>query len=260
MAATDRRPEWLKALQRMVSSTPAAPDPNRVQATFATVRSLNPLRIALDSDPTTTLSYAPPCVNNYPTKVGQRVWVQTYGRQVVIVGVLAKTSPDLPVGAGGVWFGPIGKAPALPWMIADGAAISRADFPEAFALWGETFGPGNGSTTFNLPDFRGRTLVGADTSQPEFDTVGEHGGSKTHTLSVNEMPAHGHGAPGFRFYVESTNGAWRRTSTGGHAGTAGEDGVWRQRMAEEGTQNTGGGQPHNNLQPYRVARYMVKVL
>ena len=96
----DSRPQWLAALRKLAAS--AVPEDVRdnppVVPSFGTVRSLDPLRIALDSDPATTLPYAPACLE-VPTAVGQRVWVQTYGRQVVVVGVV-KTAAPAPVAAG----------------------------------------------------------------------------------------------------------------------------------------------------------------
>ncbi len=98
----DSRPQWLAALRKIASS--AVPEDVRdnppVVPTFGTVRSLDPLRIALDSDPATTLPYAPACLK-YPTFVGQRVWALTYGRQVVIVGVLSHS--DAGPGPTPVW-------------------------------------------------------------------------------------------------------------------------------------------------------------
>ena len=63
-------------------------------------------------------------------------------------------------------------------MICDGRAVSRSDYSELFAVIGTTYGSGDGSTTFNLPNLKGRVPVGKDSSQTEFDTIGETGGSK----------------------------------------------------------------------------------
>lgn len=150
---TDRRPEWMRALRRLVRNSapanPAAPAP-----TFGTVRGLNPLRVALDTDPATTLNYEPPCLD-YPTFVGQRVWVQTYGRQVVVVGV-SKSAPDLPVGSGGIWTAPVD--PPMPWMLAEGQLLLRAEYPELSALYGNTF-TGSTATHVALPDARSHNTV-----------------------------------------------------------------------------------------------------
>lgn len=247
----DSRPRWVEALRRFVANTPPEPKLNLPAShpMFGTVRQLNPLRIALDNDPTTWLPYTPPCLD-YPTRVGQRVWVETYDGRVVVVGV-ARGTPDLPVGTAALWWGPAAKIPELPWMIADGAAISRTDFAEAFALWGTTYGGGNGSTTFNLPNTRGRVVVGYDSAQGEFDGVGKTGGAKTVTLSVNQMPAHTHLSERHQYFtpdgwaagrsllpVMDTNGAFPVINAG---------------------KSAGGDEAHPNLQPYIVGRVMVKV-
>lgn len=64
------------------------------------------------------------------------------------------------------------------WLLCDGTAVSRATYASLFAIVGTTFGPGNGSTTFNLPDMRGRFPVGRNAADTAFDTLGEAGGSK----------------------------------------------------------------------------------
>lgn len=77
----------------------------------------------------------------------------------------------------------------------------------------------------------GRTLVGVDTGQTEFDTVEETGGAKTHTLTTAEIPAHTHSAFDF---------------SGGPSNLAGGGGL----NISGNTGSTGGGGAHNNLQPY----------
>jgi microcystin-dependent protein len=61
----------------------------------------------------------------------------------------------------------------------DGGAISRTTYPVLFDLWGTSFGSGDGSTTFNKPDRRGRVGVGRNAGDVDFDTIGETGGSKS---------------------------------------------------------------------------------
>lgn len=85
----------------------------------------------------------------------------------------------------------------------------------------------------------GRTLVGIDAGQTEFDTVEETGGSKTHTLTIAEMPAHDHAG--------SYNGG---SSTFNWQTAPGASGI-------SVTGSTGGGGAHNNLQPY-IVTYMWK--
>lgn len=93
----------------------------------------------------------------------------------------------------------------------------------------------------------GRVPVGVDTSQTEFDTVEETGGEKTHTLTKEEMPTHSHGLS-YRSTGGGSGGTWYTDP-----GTA--DG-FRENPATA-IQNSGGGQAHNNLQPY-ITCYMYK--
>ena len=78
------------------------------------------------------------------------------------------------------------------YLVCDGAAVSRTTYAALFAAIGTTYGAGNGSTTFALPNLKGRVVAGVDSAQTEFDSLGETGGAKTHTLSSAEIPAHNH--------------------------------------------------------------------
>lgn len=84
------------------------------------------------------------------------------------------------------------SSPDATWLVCDGSAISRTAYAALFAVLGTTYGSGDGSTTFNIPNMKGRVPVGLDAGQTEFDALGETGGAKTHTLSEAELPAHGH--------------------------------------------------------------------
>lgn len=85
---------------------------------------------------------------------------------------------------------------------------------------------------------KGRTLVGVDTSDTNFNTVKKTGGEKTHTLSIDEMPSHNHSTPSTLRY-ESTSTWW----IGGTGGTT-------IAVDNKATGSTGSGKAHNNLQPY----------
>jgi microcystin-dependent protein len=78
------------------------------------------------------------------------------------------------------------------WQLCDGTEVSRTTYAALFAVIGTTYGAGDGSTTFNLPNLKGRAIVGRDAAQTEFDVLGETGGAKTHTLTSAQMPAHVH--------------------------------------------------------------------
>jgi microcystin-dependent protein len=77
------------------------------------------------------------------------------------------------------------------WLLCDGTAISRTVYALLFAAIGTTYGVGDGSTTFNVPNLKGRAVVMRDAAQVEFDVLGETGGAKTMTTSA--MPVHDHG-------------------------------------------------------------------
>lgn len=120
------------------------------------------------------------------------------------------------------------------------------------------WGNGNGSTTFNVPDLRDRTLVGKNTSGT-FQALGKTGGAETHTLTTAEMPSHNHthyqwlmngaGASGnhYGFGYQSNTGSLNSTAS---YSTSGE--------VQFGNAATGGGGSHNNLQPYAVINYRIK--
>lgn len=99
-----------------------------------------------------------------------------------------------------------GATPPLGWLKCEGQAVSRAEYPALFAAIGTTWGAGNGTTTFNLPDLRGRAPIGAGTgSGLTARTLGtQNVGAETHshnsgktgstTLSAAQsgLPAHTH--------------------------------------------------------------------
>ena len=65
------------------------------------------------------------------------------------------------------------------WLVCDGSAVSRSQFSDLFAVLGTTFGVGDGSTTFNLPNRKGRSAVGLDPSDSDFNVLGKTGGQKS---------------------------------------------------------------------------------
>lgn len=124
----------------------------------------------------------------------------TSGAVDVNGNLVLTTKAGDPIQAGNV-LGPItvglvtmfaGASSPAGWLLCDGSTVSRTSYAKLFSLIGTTYGAGDGSTTFNLPNLKGRVPVGRDTTQAEFDTIGESGGEKTHKLSVAEMPAHTH--------------------------------------------------------------------
>lgn len=78
------------------------------------------------------------------------------------------------------------------WLLCKGQAVSRTDYKELFAVIGTRSGAGNGTSTFNVPDLRESLIYGVGDSGSFTQTMGAAVGEKTHTLTVDEMPSHGH--------------------------------------------------------------------
>jgi microcystin-dependent protein len=106
-------------------------------------------------------------------------------------GVLYQPMSHVPTGTIVVYSG--ASAPT-GWLLCDGSAALRSTWSGLFDVIGTTYGAGDGSTTFNVPNLNGRVPAGLDISQTEFDSLGKTGGAKTHTLSTSEMPSHAHNA------------------------------------------------------------------
>lgn len=152
------------------------------------------------------------------------------------------------------------NTPPTGWLICDGSAVSRTTYAQLFVVVGVNFGVGDGSTTFNLPDLRGKVPVGRDSGQTEFDVLGETGGEKTHTLTAQELPDHNHGLP-------MAIGASANNTTDVPArGTGPGDASFRNRdtsiytSATYGSVAISGSRAHNNLQPYISLNYIIKGL
>ena len=90
------------------------------------------------------------------------------------------------------------------YLLCDGREVSRTSYRSLFNVIKTRFGPGNGETTFNLPDFRNRFPMGAG---DVFDLT-ETGGSHTQTLVSNNLPHHLHGGT-------TNNGGYERSTMGG---------------------------------------------
>lgn len=99
-------------------------------------------------------------------------------------------TPGIPVGTLAMFAG--ASAPT-GWQMCDGSAISRSTFAALFALIGTTYGAGNGTTTFNVPDMRSRSPLGAGTgSGLSARTLAATGGEENHALSTGELASHSH--------------------------------------------------------------------
>lgn len=157
-------------------------------------------------------------------------------------GTLSSTVPGVPTGT---LIDFAGTAAPTGYIGCDGSAVSRATYSALFAAIGTTWGAGDGSTTFNLPDFRRRVAVGSGGSGTGTlgNAVGNTGGAETHTLSTAEMPSHTHS-------ISNPGGVAASSGL-----TAGADFNFNALV---NTNATGGGGAHNNLQPSAVVLKCIK--
>jgi len=135
-----------------------------------------------------------------------------------------------------------GSSAPSGWLLCNGAAVSRTTYSDLFAILSTTFGVGDGSTTFNVPNFMGRTVLGAGAGAGlTLRACGDIGGSETHALTAAELATHAH----------SYN---RNASAGSGPLAAGSQGG----LIGDTTGAVGSGSPHNNVQPFGVANYIIK--
>lgn len=135
------------------------------------------------------------------------------------------------------------------WVKCDGRALSRTAYKELFDVVGTTYGVGDGLTTFNIPDCRGRVLGGAGNGTGlTARSKGAIVGAETHVLSTNEMPSHTHtsNAVGGTLGLMTSNGD--NTASGGLDVTVGEPNLYAAPVALT-INSAGSGAAHNNMQP-----------
>jgi microcystin-dependent protein len=197
--------------------------------------------------------------------------------------------PIVPVGSSVEFWGT--SAPN-GWLFCYGQAISRSTYSALFTALGTTYGVGDGATTFNLPDARGRVVAGRDdmggssanrltdqTGGLNGDTLGATGGAETHTLTAAQHAAHTHGItdPGHRHLTLADVDVTSTSPTGSNQAARARTGVGnapdysmqstpteatlaRTSAAPTGitaTDSQGSGTAHNNVQPTIIANKII---
>jgi microcystin-dependent protein len=187
---------------------------------------------------------------------------------------------SIPLGGGMPFFA--STAPNSSFVFPYGQAISRTTYSALYSLLSTTYGTGDGSTTFNIPDLRGRVLAGVDNMGgsaasrltvsyfgANASTLGATGGGESHTLAASELPAHSHPNtltdPGHSHTLATnvvTAGAGGSPQTGSSgsgfatpATTSNTTGITINNV-----NNTGGGNPHAIVQPTIVCNYIIRII
>lgn len=142
------------------------------------------------------------------------------------------------------------------WLLCDGTQYQTSVYPELANAINYAFG-GSGAV-FNVPDFRGRVVVGKAASGT-FAALNNNGGAETHTLSVAEMPSHNHTQDAHSHTVLLSSAAGGSSGYSRNGAGHSLENAGTTTSAQPGISSTGGGGAHNNLQPYRVANFIIKI-
>jgi microcystin-dependent protein len=155
------------------------------------------------------------------------------------------------------------------WLLCDGAAVSRTTYAALFAVISTTFGVGDNSTTFNVPNLKSSFPAGYNSGDANFNAMAKTGGEATHVLTSAEMPVHTHtGNTGGRSADHTHTVGWKANNNSGSATIRGGDGTANTSTTSSGasadhthgftTDNTGSGGAHNNLPTYLTVQYIIK--
>jgi microcystin-dependent protein len=191
----------------------------------------------------------------------------------------APGSGATPPGVIAMWSAP---TPPADWLVCNGQEVSRTTYAALYATVGDRFGAGDGSTTFKVPDLRGRFAIGRSTTpgtvDPRFDDIGEVGGSYAETLTAAQsgVPGHAHG-PGNLFTDTAPNhqhqgdggGSSVQRSTGAPAAATGSASAaltggggahwhWLAGGATGTNATADAAEAHNNLPPFLTLDFIIK--
>jgi len=140
------------------------------------------------------------------------------------------------------------------WAFCEGQTLPISEYETLFNLIGTTYG-GDGQSTFNLPDLRGRFPM----HQGSGFVISQQGGVETVTLTVNQIPLHNHLAlcSGGGGSVQGPVGAFWSTDPAGNTAAYNESGG--SLMAGGAIGHAGGSQPHDNMQPYLAVSFIISL-
>ena len=140
------------------------------------------------------------------------------------------------------------------WLDCDGALLNKVTYAKLFAAIGNTYGGSSSDLSFNLPDTRGRVCVGVGDGAALSDRIlGATGGAETHTLTAEQMPSHSHS---LTRRANSDTGTF--DTDNGNQDESSAATTDRADLGPFNTNNTGGGLPHNNMQPFIALRHLIK--
>jgi microcystin-dependent protein len=166
-----------------------------------------------------------------------------------------------------------GSSEPTGWLFCYGQTISRTTYAALFAAIGTTYGAGDGSTTFALPDLRGRVIAGQDdmggtsanrltglSGGVDGDALGAAGGAETHILTEAQLAAHRHltvvDAVNTGVVLTASNSISRAKTSGGDTNYSFEASTSEPTFGR--TSVTGSGAAHNNVQPTIILNYIIK--
>lgn len=166
-----------------------------------------PVKAAPGSALAPSITFGSSQTDGFYSAGSHQVGVAIAGALVGLFGAAGWLTPagspvSVPVGAVSDFAGT--SAPA-GWLLCYGQAVSRTTYASLFAVVGTTYGSGDGVTTFNLPDLRGRATFGRDDmggsaasritvvgSNVDGTVLGATGGAQNNTLVANNLPPHAH--------------------------------------------------------------------
>lgn len=161
------------------------------------------------------------------------------------------------------------------WLICDGRAVNRILYDNLFQIIGTTYGSGDGSTTFNLPDLRKKIPIGFSSNENGYDNLGDSIGNETHSLTVDELAKHNHSgstgnAGGHNHLMYDRWNTYAAGDTSGNGFTSPANGWNKDGDSNNYTNsvgdhshsvsigNTGKGDPFSLVQPGVLMNYIIK--